>query len=160
MIENIFGKNVDVNKINKSLYLVCLLFVVRSSCAANYYISCETSKGILFLRSDFGNLIYEMKSSNDKTFTYFSPEPSYSAFSYYHCSRFQTDYLNVSFSQSGFKYTIFSNCEDGNSSRGVTVVSLKSKKEYAYECKDDGVDRLSDLTSKLQCDKDSSLGCQ
>lgn len=149
-----------MNKTNKSLYLICLLFVLRSSCAANDYISCETSKGTLSLRSDFGNLIYEMKSSNDKGFTYSSPEPSYSGFSYAHYSRFQTDYFNVSFSQSGFKYTVFSNYEDGNSSRGVTVVSLKSKKEYTYDCKDEGVDKLSDLELKLQCDKDSSLGCQ
>ncbi|SCM55021.1 hypothetical protein BN1044_04534 [Hafnia alvei] len=101
-----------------------------------------------------------MKNSSGETFAYSSLAPEYSGFLYNHYSRFQTDYMNVSFHHSGFKYTVFSNYEDGDSNKGVTVVNLKTKKEYTYECKDEGVDRLSDLMGKLQCDKDDALGCQ
>ena len=68
--------------------------------------------------------------------------------------------MNVVFAKNNFKYTIFSNYEDGDSTKGITVTNLKNNKEYTYKCKGDGVDKLSDLTGKLQCNKDSSLGCQ
>ena len=149
-----------MNKVNKVMMIGCLLAVSCYSEAAENYFSCNTAKGLLSLKINSNRLVYKMENSNGKGFSYSSVAPLYKDFLYNHYSRFQTDYFNVSFSQSGFKYTIFSNYEDGNSSRGVTVVSLKSKKEYTYDCKDEGVDKLSDLASKLQCDKDSALGCQ
>lgn len=123
------------------------------------YLLCETSKGVLSLKNDNGQLVYEMKNHNGKTFSYASSGPSYQGFQYNHYSRFQTDYLNVSFSQSGFNYIIFSNYEDNINAKGIKVINVKSKKEYTYQCNNEGVDNLSDLTTKLQCNKDSALGC-
>ncbi|HAU3238635.1 TPA: hypothetical protein ACIPVM_004456 [Salmonella enterica subsp. diarizonae serovar 50:k:z35] len=91
---------------------------------------------------------------------YQSKGNDFSGFKYNHYSRFQTDYLNVSFVNAGYKYTMFSNYEDENESRGVSVTNLKTKKESVYDCKSVGIDRLSDLSSKLACDKDSALGCE
>lgn len=149
-----------MKKVNKMMVIVFLLSISSFSEATENYFSCSTVKGDLSLRISSNDLIYEMKNSNGKSFSYSSIAPAYKGFLYNHYSRFQTDYLNVSFSQNGFKYTVFSNYEDGNRTRGVTVVSLKTKKEYIYDCKDEGVDKLSYLATKLQCDNDSSLGCQ
>ncbi|EPC4818542.1 hypothetical protein Q1B72_001755 [Salmonella enterica] len=44
--------------------------------------------------------------------------------------------------------------------KSVSVTNLKTKKESVYDCKSVGIDRLSDLSSKLACDKDSALGCE
>ncbi|WP_244968522.1 hypothetical protein [Rosenbergiella australiborealis] len=99
-----------------------------------------------------------MKNANGKVFS--SSSPAYSDFLYNHYSRYQTDYINVAFTKDNFKYTVFSNYEDGESTKGVTVTNMKNNREYTYNCKGEGVDKLSDLISKLQCDKGSSLGCQ
>lgn len=149
-----------MNKINKVLFLSAFLSFSSLAGAAGDYFVCDTIKGELSLKTDDNQLFYGMKNKSGEVFSYSSPGPSYSGFLYNHYSRFQTDYVNVSFKQSGFKYTIFSNYEDGKSTKGVTVINVKTKKEYTYDCNNEGVDNLSNLASKLQCDKDSSLGCQ
>ena len=120
-----------MNKVSNILTLIGLLSFTSLSWAASDYFTCTTVKGVLSLKSDVGHLIYEMKKPNGEGFYYSSPAPLYSGFLYNHYSRFQTDYLNVSFSLRGLKYTIFSNYEDGNSNRGVVVTNLK-KKERVY----------------------------
>lgn len=148
-----------MRKINKLLFFSVLLSFTSSLWASDNYFMCDTIKGELSLRYDNSQVVYEMKNQKGVTFSYASRGPSYSGFLYNHYSRFQTDYVNVSFKQSGLKYTIFSNYEEGKNTRGVTVVNLKTKKEYTYDCKSEGIDKLSDLTGKLQCDKDNALGC-
>lgn len=140
------------------IFLPFVFFLSPMSWASSVFFKCNTDKGLLTLKTDANRLIYEMKKSDGSAFSYSSLAPAYSGFLYSHYSRFQTDYLNVSFNQSGFKYTVFSNYEDGGSSRGVTVTNLKNNKDFTYDCQDDGVDKLSDLTDLLQCDKDSALG--
>ena len=149
-----------MKKINRVLLLSSLLSFASLSYAAGDYFSCNNIKGRVSLKISSDKIVYEMKSSKGNIFTYSSPGPEYSGFLYGHYTRFQTDYMNVSFHQGGFKYTVFSNYEDGDSHKGVAVVNLKTKKEYTYECKDEGIDKLSDLMGKLQCDKDGALGCQ
>lgn len=149
-----------MNKINKVLFLSWSLSFTSLSWAEGDYFVCDTAKGELSLKADANQLVYEMKNQSGRGFSYSSPGPSYSGFLYNHYSRFQTNYVNVSFNQRGFKYTVFSNYEEGESTRGVTVLNLKTKKEYTYDCKDEGIDKLSDLAMKLQCDKDNSLGCR
>lgn len=148
-----------MNRVVNIFFLSGFLSFSSLSWGADDYFTCNTSKGVLSLRNDAGQLIYKMEKNNN-LFSYSSPAPDYKGFFYNHYSRFQTDYLNVSFVQNSFKYTIFSNYEDGNSTKGVSVVNLENNKEYIYDCKDEGVDRLSELVNKLQCDKDSALGCQ
>lgn len=148
-----------MNKVSRGIFIICLLSYIPLGWGADNYFSCNTSKGDISLKTDDHKLIYEMKKNKGDAFSFSSPAPEYKGFLYNHYSRFQTDYLNVSFEQGGFKYSIFSNYEDGDSTRGVTVTKLKNNKEYVYNCKDDGVDKLAQLVSKLQCDKDSSLGC-
>lgn len=139
-----------------------LLCITTTVMAGDNYFLCNTSKGTasLSLSSNGDELVYKMSNSHGGDFEYSSNSPGYTGFSYNHYSRFQTDYFNVSFNTEGFKYVIFSNYEDGDSSRGIMVVNLKNKKEYKYKCKNEGVDKLSDLTNKLQCDKNDALGCQ
>ncbi|AFJ46269.1 hypothetical protein [Shimwellia blattae] len=147
-----------MKKINSILLISGLLFLSSFALGAETYFSCSTSKGELSLQSDNDQLVYEMKNASGNVFLFSSP--SYSDFLYNHYSRFQTDYMNVVFTKNNFKYTIFSNYEDGDSTKGITVTNLKNNKEYTYKCKVDGVDKLSDLIGKIQCNKDSSLGCQ
>lgn len=149
-----------MKKFNKIVLMSGLLSLSSISFANDKYFSCHTSKGLVSLSLDSEKLAYEIKKPKGNAFLFSSPAPEFSGFLYNHYSRFQTDYMNVSFHQGGFKYTVFSNYEDGDSSKGVTVVNLKTKKEYTYGCNDEGVDRLSDLMDKLQCDKDDALGCQ
>lgn len=149
-----------MEKINSILLISGLLSLSSFAFGAETYFSCSTSKGELSLQSDTVQLVYEMKNASGNVFLFSSPSPSYSDFSYNHYSRFQADYMNVVFTENNFKYTIFSNYEDGDSTKGITVTNLKNNKEYTYKCKGDGVDKLFDLTGKLQCNKDSSLGCQ
>ncbi len=148
-----------MNKVNRRVFIICLLSYIPLGWGADNYFSCNTSKGALSLKIDGNKIIYEMKKNRADAFSFSSSAPEYKGFLYNHYSRFQTDYLSVSFEQGGFKYSIFSSYEDGDSTRGITVTKLKNKKEYIYNCKDDGVDKLSELVSKLQCDKDSTLGC-
>lgn len=148
-----------MNKVNAGLVVSTLLSITFSSFASNNYFTCNTAKGRLSLEIDENHLVYEMQSQGVPLFTFSSKAPKYSEFSYNHYSRFQTDYLNVSFNNRVFKYTVFSNYEDGNSAKGVMVTNLKTKKDYTYRCEGEGIDKLSDLVSKLQCEKDSAFGC-
>lgn len=136
------------------------MFLCGSSFANDDYFSCDTAKGTIKLDEDKGVLQYTLTKDRKNEFNYESKGNDFSGFKYNHYSRFQTDYFNVSFVSAGYKYTIFSNYEDENESRGVSVTNLKTKKEFVYDCKSVGIDRLSDLSSKLACDKDSALGCE
>jgi hypothetical protein len=136
------------------------LFLCGYSFAKDSYFSCGTAKGTINLNENNGVLQYSLIKNNESEFTYESKGINFPGFKYNHYSRFQTDYFNVSFINSGYRYTIFSNYEDEHESRGVSVTNLKSKKEYVYDCKVAGIDRLSDLSTKLACDKDSALGCE
>ncbi|MBE3287137.1 hypothetical protein [Enterobacter cloacae complex sp. P31C] len=149
-----------MKRVNSILLISGLLSLSSFALGAENYFSCSTSKGELSLQSNSDQLVYEMKNANGKVFSFSSASPAYSDFLYNHYSRYQTDYINVAFTKYNFKYTVFSNYEDGESTKGVTVTNLKNNREYTYNCKGEGVDKLSDLISKLQCDKGSSLGCQ
>lgn len=146
--------------INRLLILTVLFCVPTILQAADNYFLCNTSKGTLSLIDINNQLIYEMNNQHGNKFQYVSKAPRYSGFLYNHYSRFQTNYFNISFIQSGYKYTLFSNYENGSSMRGVSVIDMKTKKEYVYNCNDYRMDKLSDLAKKLQCDTDNALGCQ
>ncbi|EQA1590341.1 hypothetical protein RBQ08_RS11290 [Enterobacter hormaechei] len=145
--------------INKTLILIALLWSPSILWATDSYFSCNTSKGTASLTAVGGRLIYEMNSHHGNKFQYISEESIHSGFLYNHYSRFQTDYLSISFVQSGYKYAVFSNYDNGNSARGVSVIDMRTKKEYVYDCKNYKVDRLSDLAKKLECDTNNALGC-
>lgn len=149
-----------MKKINSILFLTGVLSLSSFAWGAESYFACSTSKGDLSLHTKSEQLVYEMKNNNGMVFSFSSASPTNSEFLYNHYSRYQTDYMNVMFTKDNFKYTVFSNYEDGESVKGVTVTNLKNSKEYTYNCQGEGVDKLSDLISKLQCDKESSLGCQ
>lgn len=142
------------------LITLIAMFLCGSSFANDSYFSCGTAKGTISLNENKGVLQYSLIKDNNTEFTYESKGNDFSGFKYNHYSRFQADYFNVSFVNSGYRYTIFSNYEDEHESRGVSVTNLKSKKESVYDCKVAGIDRLSDLSTKLSCDKDSALGCE
>lgn len=148
------------DKDNYDLVVLIAMFLCGSSFANDEYFSCDTAKGIIKLDVNKDELQYTLTKGRKSEFTYESKGNDFSGFKYNHYSRFQTDYLNVSFVNAGYKYTMFSNYEDENESRGVSVTNLKTKKESVYDCKSVGIDRLSDLSSKLACDKDSALGCE
>ncbi|WP_337016744.1 hypothetical protein [Leclercia sp. AS011] len=143
-----------------NLMALITIFLCGSSFANEVYFLCDTVKGSIKLDESKGVLRYSLIKASKIKFHYESKGDSFSGFKYNHYSRFQTDYFNVSFINLEYKYTIFSNYEQGNESRGVIVTSLTSKKESVYDCKSVEIDRLSDLSAKLTCDKDSSLGCE
>ena len=143
----------------KFFALVAML-LCGSSFAGDEYFVCDTAKGTIKLDENKGVLRYTLSKNSKTEFNYESKGNDYSGFKYNHYSRFQTDYFNVSFVNAGYKYMIFSNYEDERESRGVSVMNLTSKKESIYDCRVIGVDRLSDLSEKLTCDKDSVLGCE
>jgi len=143
----------------KFLVLAAMLFC-GTSLAQDEYFACDTVKGTIKLEESEGVLRYTLTKDSKKEFNYESKDNKFSNFKYNHYSRFQTDYFNVSFVNAGYQYTIFSNYEDENERRGISVKNLTSKKESIYNCKSIGIDRLSDLSSKLTCDKDSALGCE
>jgi len=151
------GKFLDIFR---SMIIVYIIFFSVSTYAMGDYFWCNTSKGKLILKINMYGLVYNMVNSNGKGLYFSSPGPSYKDYLYNHYSRFQTDYINVSFERNGYKYIVFSNYEDGISIRGVTVLNLSTKKEFTYPCEDEGIDKLSDLSMKLKCDKNSALGCQ
>lgn len=148
-----------MKKVNNTLIITILLCYSSLAWPTENYFTCKTSKGILSLNGDANKLVYEINGQHGDNFKYSSQSPAYSGFLYNHYFRFQTNYLNVSFKQNGFKYVIFSNYEDGKSTKGVMVINLKSHKEYIYNCQNEGIDMLVDLIDKLQCDKDNALGC-
>lgn len=145
---------------NHNSVVLIAMFLCGSSFANDEYFSCDTAKGTIKLDVNKDVLQYTLTKDRKSEFTYESKGNDFSGFKYNHYSRFQTDYFNVSFVNAGYKYTMFSNYEDKNESRGVSVTNLKTKKESVYDCKSVGIDRLSDLSSKLACDKDSALGCE
>ena len=135
------------------------ILLCGSSFASDEYFLCDTAKGTIKLDENKSVLRYTLIKDRKTKFNYGSKGNDFSGFKYNHYSRFQTDYFNVSFINAGYKYTIFSNYEDENENRGVSVMNLDSKKESVYDCKSVNIDRLSDLSEKLTCDKDSVLGC-
>lgn len=140
--------------------VLAAMFFCGMSLAQDEYFMCDTVKGIIKLDESEGILRYTLTKDSKNEFNYESKDNKFSGFKYNHYSRFQTDYFNVSFVNAEYQYTIFSNYEDENESRGISVKNLRSKKESIYNCKSIGIDRLSDLSSKLTCDKDSALGCE
>ncbi|AIN24322.1 MULTISPECIES: hypothetical protein [Enterobacteriaceae] len=143
----------------KFFALVAML-LCGSSFASDAYFVCDTAKGTIKLDENKGVLRYTLSKDRKTEFNYESKGSDYSGFKYNHYSRFQTDYFNVSFVNAEYKYTIFSNYENESEIRGVSVTNLNSKKESVYDCKSVGIDRLSDLSAKIACDKDSALGCE
>lgn len=137
-------------------FIFTLLFVCFSTLADVTYFSCKTDKGDLMLKEKNKNLEYNFLNRNDDVFIFSAPPIK---FSYSHYYRFQTDYFDVSFFNGKYKYSIFSNFEDGNYSKGVNVKNIDSKKEYSFACNNTEVDRLRDLSGKLKCDTNSALGC-
>lgn len=142
-----------------NLLLLIGMFMCGSSFASDEYFLCNTVKGIIKLDKNEGVLRYTLTKDGKFAFKYESKGDDFSGFKYNHYSRFQTDYFNVSFVNAEYKYTIFSNYEDENENRGVSVTNLNSKKESIYNCKSVGIDLISNLSEKLACDKDSALGC-
>lgn len=142
------------------LLALAAMFLCGSSFANDEYFVCDTAKGTIKLEENDGVLRYTLLKDHKNEFNYESKGNEHLEFKYNHYSRFQTDYFNVSFVNAGYKYTIFSNYENENESRGVSVTNLNSKKESVYDCKSVVIDRLSDLSAKLTCDKDSVLGCE
>lgn len=149
-----------MSNIDRVLIFIVLSGIPWTLCAENSYFLCNTTKGTLSLTGVDEKLIYEMNNQHGNKFKFISEGPVYSGFLYNHYSRFQVDYLSISFIQSGYKYSVFSNYDSVNNMRGVSVIDMKTKKEYVYNCKDYKVDRLYNLEKKLQCDINSALGCQ
>lgn len=149
-----------MSNIDRVLIFIFLSGIPWTLHAGNNYFLCNTSKGTLSLTSFGETLIYEMNSQHGNKFQFISDGPMYSGFFYNHYSRFQTDYFSVSFIQSGYKYSVFSNYDNGSNMRGVSVIDMKTKKEYVYNCKDYKVDRLYNLKKKLKCDINNVLSCQ
>ena len=146
-------------KIKYKFMVLAAMFLCGSSFANDEYFLCDTAKGTIKLDENKGVLRYTLIKDRKREFNYESKNNDFSGFKYNHYSRFQTDYFNVSFVNAGYKYTVFSNYEDENESRGVSVTNLNTGKESVYDCQAIGIDRLSDLSSKLVCDEDSALGC-
>ncbi len=140
-------------------FALIAMLLCGSSFASDVYFLCDTAKGTIKLDENKGVLRYTLSKDHKIEFNYESKGSDYSGFKYNHYSRFQTDYFNVSFVNAEYEYTIFSNYEDERKSRGVSVTNLNSKKESVYYCKSIGIDRLSDLSVKMACDKYSALGC-
>ncbi len=147
-------------KAYNSFVLFFLLYVCNQAFAAELYFSCVTKSGSVLLMMNGNNLEYSFVKQGEIMFSFKPKESINNDFKYNHYSRFQTDYFNVSFINNDYKYSVFSNYEDGQQSQGVTVLNINSKKEFTYQCITTDVDRLSELSSKLQCDRSSSLGCQ
>ena len=145
--------------ISRSLILTMLLGFPLFLQAADNYFLCNTPKGTLSLADIGEQLVYEMNNHRGNVFKYISKAPEYSGFLYNRHSGFQTNYMSVSFVQSGYKYVIISYYENGSSERGVTVVDMKTKKNYFYECQNYKIDKLFKLSQKLQCDTDNAVGC-
>lgn len=124
------------------------------------YFSCETGKGTVALKEANGVLHYTMIKNGKEAFSFASNGQDFAGFTYNHYARYQTDYLNVSFSNGGYRYLVFSNEEGNEERRGVTVINLKNSKDYTYECTSVAVDRLNELSEKLTCDIDSAQGCE
>ncbi|MBL5965541.1 hypothetical protein I7V30_09730 [Lelliottia amnigena] len=144
---------------NRVCWYVCLLTIFSSSLLAqDEYFSCNTSKGVATLTIKNNQLIYRTEGDKGK-FEFSSNAPTYDKFLYNHYSRFQTDYLTISFINSSYEYSIFSSYENNKEEKGVSVLNVKSKKEYKYDCIKTKTDNLIALTEKLQCNKDSALGC-
>ena len=140
------------------VYVFSLLFYSIPLLAQDEYFSCNTIKGIATLSVENNRLIYRIVGDKGK-FEFGSNLPAYSKFLYNHYSRFQTDYLVISFINGEYKYSIFSKYEDNKEEQGVSVFNVKLKKEYKYNYIKTKTDNLSDLVSKLQCDKENALGC-
>ncbi|ECO5909858.1 hypothetical protein UM55_004033 [Salmonella enterica subsp. enterica serovar Oranienburg] len=141
-------------------FALAAMLLCGSSFASDEYFMCNTAKGTIKLDENKGVLRYTLSKDRKTAFNYESKGNDYSGFKYNHYSRFQTNYFSVSFVNAEYKYTIFSNYEGKSESRGVSVTNLNSKKESVYDCKSVSIDRLSDLSAKLACDKDSALGCE
>src|SRR5690606_36420834 len=113
---------------NRGCWYVCLLTILSSSLLAqDEYCSCNTSKGVATLTIKNNQLIYRMEGDKGK-FEFSSNVPTYDKFLYNHYSRFQTDYLTISFINSNYEYSIFSSYENNKEEKGVSVLNVKSKK--------------------------------
>lgn len=138
-------------------YIVFTLFFVCFQALADVtYFSCKTDRGDIILKEKNKKFEYNFLNRNNDLFRFNAPPVK---FTYSHYYRFQTDYFDVSFFNGKYKYSIFSNFEDGNYSNGVNVKNIDSKKEYSFACNVTEIDRLRDLSEKLKCDTNSALGC-
>ncbi|MBD2792410.1 hypothetical protein [Xenorhabdus szentirmaii] len=123
------------------------------------YFSCDTKKGNVKLEVKGNKIIYSISKDGINDFSFSSKGNDFSGFLYNSYSRYQTEYITISFNNGVYTYSVFSNYEDGMTSSGVTVVNNRNSKETKFECNSVHINDMYDLTSFLMCDKNNALGC-
>jgi hypothetical protein len=171
--------NVTLEPIEMKRYLLLLLalpvmaFAAESLCALGEkpYFTCETAKhgrlislcGSSQLKKGDGYLQYRYGTKENAELTYPpSKAGSIEKFRYAHYFRYQNDQTQVSFSNGGFNYSVFT-YSDGEGKRsveeqGVLIVSdVQPGKEMRVLCKRPAKHNLPDLESVLPCDEENAL---
>ncbi|KGM27056.1 hypothetical protein KS18_16800 [Photorhabdus luminescens] len=147
-----------------SLVLLLSLLSFHNSYAksennSDVYFSCNTKKGNVKLEIKDGTLSYSLSKEGINSFIFNSFGDNYSGFLYNHYTRYQTEYIYVSFVNENYRYTVFDNYENNEKSSGVSVVNNDNKKEFLLMCKTVKKNNLRNLITFLACDKDNALGC-
>lgn len=73
-----------------------------------------------------------------------------------HYARYQTDRIEIRFTNQGVEYVVFDHIENGRKRAGVRVTTADSK-EREVVCTGSTKSRLSELEGVLACDRDSAL---
>lgn len=90
------------------------------------------------------------------------PDRSAGLFLYSDYARYMTEYREVGFTASGYKYIVFARYI-GDSNPGPTYgveVAAPNGKGWQIPCTGTVVDRIAEFGRDLPCDSDSALGCR
>jgi hypothetical protein len=137
----------------------------RTSCLCEKqeerFFSCQTARGKSIALCGGGDGVVQYRYGTRGKIELRYPTKPDNSLQYAGYMRFQTESYEITFSDSGAKYSVFEYTEDSEHSAGVRVVKT-SGEEVVFECAGKVFSRLSKLESRLPCDKDNALnldGC-
>ncbi|MBD2792406.1 hypothetical protein [Xenorhabdus szentirmaii] len=90
------------------------------------YFLCDTKKGNVKLEVENDKLIYSISKNGMVDFSFSSQGSHFSGFLYNNYSRYQTQYITVSFKNGNYSYAVFDSDENGIKNLGVTVINEKN----------------------------------
>ncbi len=156
------------------ILLSALLFLANATAESHKEIifrcGVEKNKEIKVSKIDHRNpddieLTYEFegKTGTELRISEKASAKAFKKFSYNLYSRYQTNYIRLNFTNSDYEYSVYSDYDANlpvKEERGVIVTRRSTGSETRIKCSTSDIDKLEEISTILNCNQNSALGCQ